>query len=304
MYFGCFFHFYMLCSTQKIFNLKHNFSFSCVTYLMKKIFSITFVIFCALGAYAQGNDEVESILSIDGPITIELEGEDEKEIYEIPEKKKKKNVFFGLKTKKRFTKKGYGNRQTLELFYVLKEFQLPETLVRDVYWYDYKRGEIRITTTREVDQRNGAILHGPYTKEMNGVIVEEGIFFMGLKHGRWLRKNTEEILLDKSKYYKGWPKESLVKYYDADRNQMKEIIPVEYGEKEGNYFYFHENGKVAVQGNYKWDQRIGDWYEYYPSGLRKKAVRYQKQPYSEIFTPYILTEWNKKGKVVYQARNK
>lgn len=264
--------------------------------------ALFFLIFFSHLVLAQDNrPDAESILSIDGPVTIELEGEEEEEVYEIPKKKRKKNVFYGHKTKKRFTRSGYGNRVTTELFHVLKEFQMPETLVRDIYWFDYKRNEVRVGGT--IDERNGAILHGPYSKEQNGVILEEGIFFMGLKHGRWIKKDRDDILIDKEKYYKGWPKESLVVYYDTDRKQMKEIIPIEYGEKEGNYFYFHKNGKVAVRGEFKWDERIGDWYEYYPSGQRKKLVRYGKDPYDNQYKPFILTEWNKKGQVVYHKRD-
>jgi antitoxin component YwqK of YwqJK toxin-antitoxin module len=272
---------------------------------MMRNFALLFLVlaFFHNSAWAQDErSEAESILSIDGPVTIELDGEDaEEEEYDIPEKKRKKNVFYGLKTKKRFTKSGYGNRVVLELFHVLKDFQLPETLVRDIYWFDYNRNEIRVGGN--INEDNGAILHGPYTKEKNGVVIEEGIFYMGLKHGRWLKKNENNILLDKAKYYKGWPKESLVKYYDRDREQMQEIIPIEYGEKEGNYFFFHKNGKVAVRGEYKWDERIGEWYEFYPTGQRKKLIRYSKEPFNDDQKPFIMREWNPKGQVVYENKN-
>lgn len=255
-------------------------------------------------AQVEEEQETHSILSLDGPVTIELEGEDEEEDeeYEVPKKKRKKNVFYGLKTRKRFTKTGYGARQTLELFHILKDFQLPETLVRDIYWYDYKNNKIQIGGN--INEKNAGILHGPYKKVRNNQVIEEGIFYMGLKHGRWTRYDENFILLDKSKYYKGWPKESLVKYYDIDQKQMKEIIPVEYGEKEGNYFYFHPNGKVAVKGEFKWGEKVGDWFEYYPSGKRKKIIRYGKEPYDDTFQPYILREWNAQGKVVYENRSR
>lgn len=257
------------------------------------------------GLVAQGEEpEAESILSIDGPVTIELEGDDEEEEEVETKKKRKKNVFYGLKTRKRFTRQGDGNRQIIELFHVLKDFELPETLVRDIYYYDDKRGEVRVAPASKIDPRNAAILHGPYTKEKNGVIIEEGIFWKGLKHGRWLIKDQNNILLDKEKYYKGWPKESLVKYYDRDQEKMMEIIPIEYGEKEGNYYMFHENGRIAVRGEFKWDQRVGEWYEYYPTGGRKKVIIYSKDPFDDSFRPFIMREWNKKGQVVYESRGK
>lgn len=271
---------------------------------MRHLLLLFFTVILVFPAFSQEEEqEVHSILSIDGPVTIELEGEDETdENVDVPEKKRKRNVFYDLKTRKRFTKKGYGNRVTIELFHVLKDFQIPETLVRDIYWYDYKRNEIRVGG--KIEERNSEILHGPYKKMQNGNVIEEGIFYMGLKHGRWTKYDKDYILVDKSKYYKGWPKHSLVKYYDIENQKMKEIIPIEYGEKEGNYYYFHPNGKIAVKGEYKWGQRIGDWYEYYPSGKRKKIIRYGKDPYDDKFKPYILREWNQQGKVVFENRSR
>lgn len=65
-------------------------------------------------------EPIDERFTIDTPVTLDFE-EDEKE--EEPKKKKKvkKKVFYGIKTKKGFTRKGYGNRITYELFYVLKK---------------------------------------------------------------------------------------------------------------------------------------------------------------------------------------
>ena len=59
-------------------------------------------------------------------------------------KKPKKKVFYGIKTKKGFTRKGYGDKMILELFYVLKNKNEKFTgFARDIYWYDYTRREVR-----------------------------------------------------------------------------------------------------------------------------------------------------------------
>lgn len=121
-----------------------------------------------------------------------------------------------------------------------------------------------------------------------------------MKHGRWVSYDKDNILTDKEKYYKGWPKESMVSYYGTEREKMKEIVPIEYGEKEGNYFYFHKNGKVAVKGEFKWDHRVGDWIEYYASGRRKKIIRYSKDPFEDNYRPYIWKEWTPRGQLVYE----
>ncbi len=249
----------------------------------------------------EGADEGSDLFSVTSPVTLDFgENEDKDELYVPGEKKRKKKVFYGLKTKKRFTRKGIGEKTTFELFYVLKEFELPETFVRDVYWLDYRRQEIR--KGGKIDPKFGAILHGPYKKMRNNQVLEEGIFYKGTKHGRWMTYDKNDLLLDKAKYYKGWPKESLVSYYDKSRKKMKEIIPIEYGEKEGYYYYFHNNGRKAVEGEFHWDEPVGDWVEYYATGRRKKVVRYSKDPHDDEYRPFTWKEWNRKGKLIYQKR--
>ncbi len=175
-------------------------------------------------------------------------------------KKPKKKVFYGIKTKKGFTRKGYGDRVTVELFYYLKRPDQPNKFVRDIYWYDFTRREIR--KTNNFDPSKGVLLHGPYRRMQGDLLLEEGIYYKGTKHGRWMQYDRNSLLVDKEKYYKGWPKESLVTYYDPmERTKIKEIIPIEFGEREGYYYQFHENGTIAVTGEYKWDNKVGEWIE-------------------------------------------
>jgi hypothetical protein len=191
-------------------------------------------------------DEIEFIIERSQPITIDLEEEEEEEEDARQKKKKpKKNVFYGIKTKKGFTKTGYGDNTTVEIFHYLKEWIEPDPYVPDIYWFDFRRKRIRNTGT--IDKKYGRILHGPYTKIIGGQLIEQGIYYIGTKHGRWIRLDKNDILVEKMKYFKGWPKESLVKFYDDDRQKLKEVIPVVYGEVEGDYYFFHENGEVAVR---------------------------------------------------------
>jgi antitoxin component YwqK of YwqJK toxin-antitoxin module len=237
--------------------------------------------------------------TIDTPVTLDF-GKEEEQI-EKPKKKKKpkKKVFYGIKTRKGFTKKGVGDRVVYELFYVLKTPERPETFVRDIYWYDYTRREIRKTST--FDPSKGVLLHGPYEKRQGDVLLEKGIFYKGTKHGRWMKYDRDSVLVDKEKYYKGWPRESLVSYYDpGTHRKMKEITPIEYGEKEGFYYRFFENGTIAVMGEYQWDQRVGDWIENYPDGKRKRIIAYPEKPFDTSTPAYIKMEWDEKGKEIYR----
>jgi len=241
--------------------------------------------------------DVDELFRIDAPVTVELEQE-EFERVEPKKKKPKRNWFFGMKTKKGFTKTGFGDNLVLELFYYLKEPVELDPYVKDIYWFDFRRKAIRVG--RNVDPKYGVILHGPYQKLKGKQVVEEGYYYMGTKHGRWTVYNSDNILMDKRKYHKGWYKESLVSYYDVDHTKLKEVIPVQYGEKEGEYYYFHKNGNIAVSGKYENDVKVGVWTEYYDSrGRRKKMVQFTEDPYDKKFRPVTLKEWNDKGQLIY-----
>lgn len=246
-------------------------------------------------------EEEEFNLITDTPLTIDLKAEEEEEEEEEDEKKRKKNVYYGLKTKKGYTKAGFGNRITLEIFHYLKDYVEPDPYVRDIYWYDFKSRRVRISG--KIDKEYAGILHGPYKKMVNEEVVEEGIFFKGTKHGRWMsygKMYDYYIVTDKEKYYKGWPKESKVTYYDDNGEKLKEVIPVEYGIKNGNYFYFHENGLVGVQGEFRNDVKVGKWVEYYEfRRRRKREIQYRMDPYNEDFVPFIIREWDQSGEVIY-----
>jgi antitoxin component YwqK of YwqJK toxin-antitoxin module len=266
---------------------------------MKSKFFAVCLLFSSVALYAQEPERTseEQLFSVDTPVSLDFE-QDEEPINTEKKKKPKKKVFYGIKTKKGFTRKGYGNRVTYELFYYLKKPQAPQSFARDIYWYDFSRKEIRKTST--FDPSKGVLLHGPYEKRQGDLVIQKGIFYKGSKHGRWLSYNKDSVLIDKEKYYKGWPKESVVSYYDpADRKKMREIIPIEFGEKEGYYYRFHESGQVAVMGEYRFDQKVGDWTEYYPNNKRKRIIAYQKEAFDET-RPYIKAEWNDKGKEIYR----
>lgn len=255
----------------------------------------------ALPLLAQDEPAVEEPIderfTIDTPVTLDFEEEEEEE----PEKKKKKvkkKVFYGIKTKKGFTRRGYGNRVVYELFYVLKKPERPQTFVRDIYWYDYTRREVR--KTERFDPEKGVLLHGPYEKRLGDVVIETGIFYKGTKHGRWMYYDRDSTLVNKEKYFRGWPKESVVSYYDVERKKMKEITPIVFGERDGYYYRFFENGQIAITGEYEYDQKVGDWTEYYPNRQRKKIIAYPDHPFERDFSPYIKAEWNDKGKQIYR----
>jgi len=275
------------------------------------LFTLGLITNLSLNCYAQNEDEQEEEeeefnLITDSPLTIDLNDDEEEEDDSKKKKKKKKNVYYGLKTKKGYTKSGFGNNVKVEIFHYLKEYQEPDPYVRDVFWYDFKRKQVR--NSKSIDKENAGILHGPYKVIQGEQVVEEGIFYIGTKHGRWTnyaKYYDYFILTKKEKYFKGWPKESQVSFYDDNGEKLKEVIPIEYGEREGNYFYFHDNGLIAVQGEFQNDRKVGKWTEYYKfRRRRKREVQYATDPYNEEFKPYILREWDKDGNLIYDREEK
>ncbi len=219
---------------------------------------------------------------------------------EKTEIKQPKNVYFGIKARKGFSKTGYGDRQTMELFYYLPEYSNPNPYLQHVYWYHMRKKQLM--TVGQIEKDHMRLLHGPYQKFINGKLVEEGYFFQGAKHGRWEFYDGNYTLLDKLKYYKGWLKESQITYYDADQKKIKEVIPVQFGVKQGEYLQFYEAGQLMTRGQYDHGHPVGKWTEYYQFRRRQKQeIQYPKDPYDTITKPYILKEWDEKGNLTYDS---
>ena len=232
--------------------------------------------------------------------TIDLEQDKEEE--EVKKKKKrKKKVFYGMKTKKGRISRMSGGKQLYEEFYYLPEYREPNIYVREKYYYDPEDRKIKFSTS--VKNREVLILHGPYKRYLDGQLIAEGIFYVGTKHGRWMEYFSNDVLKDKEKFFKGWPKESEITYYDAQSTKVKEVIPIRYGQKEGTYYYFHDNGVVGVTGDYENDMRVGVWKEYYKyrrnRSNRKKEVQYSEDGFDQDFRPFIIKEWSQEGELLY-----
>ncbi|MCV9389129.1 toxin-antitoxin system YwqK family antitoxin [Reichenbachiella ulvae] len=246
--------------------------------------------------YVSDEDLLETQYEV--PLTVDMDAEEEERQIELKKKKPKRNVYYGKKTRRGFTRTGFGKREVTELFSYLKKYEEPVPYVRDVYWYDFSRRSI--VKSRKIDKENAGILHGPYKKLLGDQVIEEGIFYMGVKHGRWTTWNRHDILQSKEKYYKGWPKESKVAYHNREERQLMEIIPIHYGEREGNYYAFHPSGNLAAYGEFQFDHRVGIWREYYDiRNRRKREIMYSKDPFDEEFKPYIIREWDERGKLIY-----
>lgn len=238
------------------------------------------------------------------PLTINLDYTEEEEEEEddiwVRKEKVKRNVYFGEKTKRGFTRSGYRGNRTEELFYYLKKERQPDPYIRDFFWIDFKTRQVK--NSKAFNKKYGGVLHGPYTKQKDGQVLVQGMYYHGAKHGRWTYYDRNDILLKKEKYFKGWPTESEITYYDKERTKVKEVIPVEFGVREGYYYHFYEDGALAVSGEFKFGVKVGQWVEYYPERRRRrKTIQYTTDPFDRNFVPYISKEWDTNGRLVYDV---
>lgn len=255
-------------------------------------------------SYAQDENAVESVESLfrvdyDTPLTLDLEEEQAEDLEPVKQKEKKvkKNVYFGIKTKKGFVRTGFGQNVVFEIFNVLKVPENPPAYTQDFYWMDYKKK--KIVNSTKFDPKRGAVLHGPYRKMLGDQVLEEGWFYKGLKHRRWVRFNKYDILKEKKYWWKGWPEASMLAYYDFNKTKLREVIPVHFGERNGEYWAFHEDGSIAVRGEYKFDYKVGTWREYYGDRRLKREVKYSTDPFDFDYVPYIAREWDQRGTLIF-----
>tara|TARA_R110000796_G_scaffold9557_1_gene32456 strand:+ start:18273 stop:19178 length:906 start_codon:yes stop_codon:yes gene_type:complete len=236
---------------------------------------------------------------IDKPdISIDLDPEDTLADVDL---KVKKNTFYGEKTKRRWTVTEVQGRNQIEDFYTLKEAVEVDVYAPIVYVYDHDKRQIANAKTRAGLIEN--VLHGPYKRLINDVVVEEGMYFHGVKHERWLNLERDQTLKDKEHFSKGWYRDSEITYYDPEKTKVKEVIPIQYGKKEGMYYYFYENGRVAVRGFYEFDKKIGIWTEYYNTTrvIAKREIQFPPDPYQKRFRTYVRKEWDRFANQLYES---
>ncbi|WP_020527879.1 toxin-antitoxin system YwqK family antitoxin [Flexithrix dorotheae] len=250
----------------------------------------------------QSNDEFKPTLELD-PGAINVEKKKNKK------KKRKKKVFYGVKTKVRFTKEitRNGNGIIYEKFYVLKVPEMPDQYVNTVYFFNEKERKIASTSPKKYKPEFGPLLHGSYQKTVLGEPLANGIFYKGTKHGRWERYGRDRLLLDKEYYYRGHPKESEVTFHDIDQKKLEEVIPIKYGKMDGVYLSYYKSGRIKEKGLYVDGIKVGKWYEYFDRDRAslKRETQYgnKNKPYEE-FQSYIVQEWNEKGKKVIDNRKR
>ncbi len=223
------------------------------------------------------------------------------------ERKKKKKAarlakvqYKGILMEERSVKYGSGDRANIEVFHVLKAYEPIDPYVRgpQTRWYDLKKKVLSSSVIR--DKEAALPLHGPYKRYVAGNLVEEGFYFKGAIDGRWVKYDSKYSLLDKSLWENGFPADSRITFYDSAHTKIKEIVPVQLGMVEGEYLAYYDGGQLMEVGRYERGAKIGRWFEYYQyRGQRKKEIQYPRSCWDEEFEPFVVKEWDDKGKLLY-----
>ncbi|MDP5120617.1 MAG: hypothetical protein NWQ46_03395 [Spirosomaceae bacterium] len=207
--------------------------------------------------------------------------------------------FDGIAVDKHIVRKGSGSRMRYtELYTSKKNSQEPDPYVRSVFWFEQKRQRVVEALARNRDAN--LLMHGPYKEYRGEALVEEGFYYLGTKHGRWVTYDGNGEVLTKSTYNKGFLSNSTITYYGSDSTKIKEVIPNWYGKQTGDYYIFHEGGTLAVQGQLDNGVKVGKWVEYYSTGnRRKKEMQYGSNCFDDM-EAYVIREYDEGGKITYK----
>ncbi len=216
------------------------------------------------------------------------------------EKKTPSNEYMGHRTSRTFIKRLSGKNFLIERFQYTNEVLPIPAYNDDVFYFNKKQRKIE--KANKLDKENGALLHGYYKKTWNGEILEEGYFYLGVKHGRWEIFDKDTNLVDKFYYSKGLYEDTQITYHDKNKTKVDEVVQIHNGVREGVYKSFYPSGRLKEKGEYVDGQKVGKWYEYYDQTkfARKREVMHtnKARPFDEKFESYITKEWDEKGKLI------
>jgi hypothetical protein len=146
--------------------------FSC----MNKRFLVFLILIAISGkfAFAQKNESEKTDPDSSGVVNSALlpsvaplllfDEEKEKEAKKEKKKKARKNIFFGIKTQRGFTRRELRGQTYYEYFHYTDIDLTPSPYIRDVYWFDPKERSIKTTGYTAA---YGYLLHGPYERLVN-----------------------------------------------------------------------------------------------------------------------------------------
>ena len=216
--------------------------------------------------------------------------------------KKKKKVFLGEKIKRAFVKSGpKGRNQKIAIFYYLK-LPLPLNEYAPAhYYYDTKKHKVLKLAAVEENASNLKVLHGPYKLLQNNKVLETGYYALGTKHLRWETFDKNGVLLSKTHYEMGFPRDANVSYYGQDRSLINEVVPYVNGKLEGDYAKFLVDGQPEWRGQFENGRKVGTWTKYWGFRNRRRyEYQYAESGYDpEVAEPEMVREYNRGAVLIY-----
>ncbi|MFM6947512.1 MAG: toxin-antitoxin system YwqK family antitoxin [Aquirufa sp.] len=225
---------------------------------------------------------------------------------QIKKKIAPKDEYEGVKTERRLGQYGSGNRATYEEINVVKyvEDEAVNPYNQEIWWFD--PAQSRIVNSSLKDNKTAQICHGPFKRYVNQILVEQGFFYMGAKDGRWENYGPEFELENKQYFKRGFPAESTISYYDAEKKKIKEVIPRVYGKVIGQYVSFFPNGLMKEDGKFDDSVKVGRWREFHEKGIGgrlKKEWRFGKDKFDSQ-EGILIQERDNQSKIIYQNPQK
>lgn len=209
--------------------------------------------------------------------------------------------YLGIPVEKHIIKRGSGTRlRYTELYTSKKNTEKPNPYIKEIYWYE--EGKQRVVEALTRDRAKNKLMHGPYKSYIGDVLVEEGYYYLGTKNGVWAKYDKDFNLLEKNTYDKGFLEGSVITYYQNDSTKIKEVIPNWYGKQTGDYYLFHENGTLALQGQMDNGVKTGKWVEYYSTGNRRKKETQYGLDCFDTMEAYVIREYDESGKMTYEKK--
>lgn len=215
-------------------------------------------------------------------------------------KKLKGKTFLGKRFKKGYARTGGGKSAVIEKFGYLKTYEAPDPYAPAKYYYHKKKRKIFKTSV--IDPAVSLILHGPYEKRQNGIVIETGYFYAGTKHLRWERYALKDnILLSKQHWEKGFPRDARITYYPNSTKKIKEVLPYVNGKLEGDYVRFLDNGQLEWSGQYEGGRQVGVWTQYWGFRNRKHYQwQFPEDEFAPLAEPFLLREYNRNGTLIFE----
>lgn len=217
-------------------------------------------------------------------------------------KKPKKNIFLGERIKRAYAKTGpKGRNQKIEVFYFLKYPKPLNAYAPSHYYYDTKKHKILTLAAIEDGEPNLKVLHGPYKRMQNNKVLEIGYYALGTKHLRWERFDKNGVLLTKTHYEMGFPRDAYVSYYGEDRSLINEVVPYVNGKLEGEYAKFLVNGQPDWRGQFENGKRVGVWTKYWGFRARRRyEYQYGESGYDpEVAEPELIRQYTRNAVLIY-----